>query len=115
MTAWMVRWGPLAVVVLPVLPLLLAQGPSTGKRYALLVGVNQYQHDKLKPLAFAEADVTDLASLLRRASYEVTLLTGSAPARDRLPTKANIERQLRAMLRQCTKGDTALVALAGHG
>ncbi len=107
---------PLMALTLLGLPLLLlAQGPA-GKRYALLVGINRYRNDRLRPLDYAEADASELAQLLRQAGYEVTLLTGSAKADDQLPTKSNIERQLHRVLRQCRdKDDMALVALAGHG
>lgn len=46
----------------------LAQDRAAPKRYALLVGVNQYEHAEMNrpdPLRFAEADVTALAELLR--------------------------------------------------
>ena len=42
------------------LALVLVSAPGfaheAGKRYAVLVGVNDYDHVKLKPLKYAEAD-----------------------------------------------------------
>jgi formylglycine-generating enzyme required for sulfatase activity len=96
------------------LPLLWGQQPA-GKKYAVLVGVNRYQHPKLPSLSYAEADVTELAGVLKKAGYQVTLLTGTAPDAGLRPTRANIDKHLRAVLRGCKKGDTALLAFAGHG
>ena len=84
------------------------------KKYAVLVGVNGYQHEKLSRLAYAEADVTALGAILEQSGYRVTLLTGSS-ADERAPTKANVERQLKRVLAGCKRGDMVLVALAGHG
>ncbi len=103
-------WGIIAVLVFGTE--VIADEPKSNDRYALLVGVNEYEHNKLKPLHFAENDVTDLASVLKAAQYHVTLLTNKAELK---PTKANIEKQLRALLQKCKKGDTVLVALSGHG
>jgi formylglycine-generating enzyme required for sulfatase activity len=97
-----------------VLPVLLAQ-TTAPKRYAVLVGINRYEHDKLKPLQFAEADVKELKDVLTKADYEVTLLTGSAREDGLRPTKENIERHVHDVLRKCRRGDTALLAFAGHG
>jgi sulfatase modifying factor 1 len=93
---------------------LVAESPAA-RRYAVLVGINKYEHDKLPALAYAEADVTELAGILRKAGYEVTLLTGSTSDDAHRPTKAHIEKQIHDVLRQCRKGDTALLAFAGHG
>src|SRR4051812_629859 len=102
-------------LVLPALALpLLAQSPG-GQKYAVLVGINHYQHDRLRDLQYAEADATEMADVLKAAGYTVTLLTGSAKDADKQPTKANVEKHLHDALRLCKKGDTALVAFAGHG
>jgi formylglycine-generating enzyme required for sulfatase activity len=96
------------------LPLLLAQQPA-GRKYAFLVGVNEYQHERLRPLSYAEADVHALAKVLGPAGYQVTLLTGAADDAALRPTRENIEKQLKAVLGRCRKGDTVLMAFAGHG
>jgi hypothetical protein len=97
---------------------LLAQAPeAAGKRYALLVGVNQYHHAKLTPLKYAVNDVAELGKVLEAAGYEVTLLTDDAGKKDDklVPTKANIERHLHEQAHRCQKGDTFLLAFTGHG
>jgi formylglycine-generating enzyme required for sulfatase activity len=91
--------------------LLLAQ-PAKGRKYALLVGVKDYDHHKLAPLRYTENDVVELAKLLRPAGYDVTLLSDSAKVK---PTGANIKKALTALLAKKSRDDTVLVALAGHG
>jgi TPR repeat protein len=88
---------------------------GNGQKYAVLVGVNKYEHDKLRAMSYAEADVTALADLLKPAGYQVTLLTGAAREDGLWPTKKNIEGRLKAVLAGCKKGDTVLLAFAGHG
>jgi uncharacterized caspase-like protein len=85
---------------------------ARGKKYALLVGVKKYNHARLPDLYFTENDVTELAKLLRPAGYEVTLLTDSQGQK---PTAANIKAALAKLMKDRGKGDTVLVALAGHG
>jgi uncharacterized protein (TIGR03000 family) len=104
-------------VRLAVATILLLAGSVTaeGRRYAVLVGVNEYHHPKLTPLKWAENDAAGLAAVLGKAGYEVILLTGAATA-DRLkPTRANVEGRLGEVLKAARKGDTVVVALAGHG
>jgi len=98
----------------------LGQAVATPAKRALLIGINDYDHPSLRqpaPLKYAVKDVTDLASLLKQAGYEVVLMTetvGQANAK-LAPRKANIERELSAMSARCQRGDTFLLALAGHG
>jgi uncharacterized caspase-like protein len=96
------------------------KGPLTpaGQRYALLVGVRQYDKAQLTSLRYTENDVTDLAEVLRKAGYRrVVLLTqkrGADQARY-LPTAANVRRELKGLLEDRTEQDTVLLAFAGHG
>jgi hypothetical protein len=90
---------------------------TEAKRYAILVGVNQYQHARVSALSYAVNDVTDLAQVLENAGYEVRLLCDTTGKRDPqlAPTKENIEKQVKTTLQKCRKGDSVLVAFAGHG
>src|SRR3712207_3074718 len=96
-----------------------AQSPR-GKRYALLVGVNEYDHAKLPALRYTENDAEELAKVLRSKASgfdEVRVLTtarGKKDARD-APTAANIARAVDALVARKRQGDTVLVALSGHG
>jgi hypothetical protein len=56
---------------------LLSAAPEPGKKYALLVGINEYDHAKLPALKYAENDAADLAVVLRKAGYEVIVLSGA--------------------------------------
>jgi formylglycine-generating enzyme required for sulfatase activity len=96
--------------------LALAESPA-GKRYAILVGVKAYNHADLPDLEYTERDVEELEKLLKPAGYEVVLLTTAAGEKDeaRRPTLANIRKALAATLKDITKHDTVLIALAGHG
>src|SRR5262245_44240872 len=91
---------------------------KAGEKYALLVGVRNYDKNELRNLPYSEPDVTELADLLRMAGYErVTLLSqtrGSEDARY-LPTAENIWKSLKGLLRDKEKDDNILVAFAGHG
>ncbi|MFO0811165.1 MAG: LCCL domain-containing protein [Gemmataceae bacterium] len=95
-----------------------AQTP--GKKYALLVGVQDYQNE-LTALKFAEADMTALARVLIANGYlerDVILMTQARGVQqlDFLPTAANIRKQLDLLLRDYLReSDTVLVAFAGHG
>lgn len=63
-------------------------GAEEGKKYALLVGVKEYDHFKLSPLKYTENDVTELAQLLRPAGFDVSLLTDSEGAKPYPPLPA---------------------------
>jgi len=105
----------LAAAFLSMAPIASAEQPASTQRFALLAGVNEYEHDKLKALHFAENDVSALAVVLKAAKYQVTLLTGKADKAELKPTRANIEKQLALILQKCRKGDTVMVAFSGHG
>lgn len=94
-----------------------AASPPVGNRYAVVVGVKEYDHAKLKPLAFTENDATGLATELRKANYTVALLTDTAGAADarNAPTLTNVRKRLSTILARTKRNDTVLVALAGHG
>jgi formylglycine-generating enzyme required for sulfatase activity len=110
---------PAALAAIVALPL-AGQADKKGKKYAVLVGVKEYSHDKLPDLKYTENDVVELAELLGTQDggfTQVVLLTttrgkGSPAAQ---PTAANIRSALKKVLDKVTKHDTVLVALAGHG
>jgi formylglycine-generating enzyme required for sulfatase activity len=107
----------LAAAVLVVLGPAAAQ-PAKGEKVALLVGITEYDHSKLPNLQYAEADVEELADVLRQSGYSrIVLLTNRAGTKDNrlLPVRENIQRELAGLLAKRTKRDTLLVAFAGHG
>ncbi|MFL5329900.1 MAG: DUF6263 family protein [Gemmataceae bacterium] len=114
----MIRSASLLVAIITVTlggVLAFGQSAPAGKKYALLVGINDYQHERLPTLRYAERDVEELAKVLEPAGYAVTLLTGSQPAIGKRATKTNIDEQVKGILRQSAKGDVVVLAFAGHG
>src|SRR5262245_56937221 len=116
------------VKVLAAVGFLAAAGPALaqdkpkplGEKYALLVGVRQYGDNELRPLQFAEADVVQLAQVLRDSGFRteiVVLLTQARGAENHrfLPLAANIRKELRLLLKNRTRADSFVVAFAGHG
>jgi formylglycine-generating enzyme required for sulfatase activity len=91
-----------------------------GKKYALLVGVCQYDSSALQTLDYPENDVEELSKLLNRPAAgfaSVRVLTnkrGGKDSKDK-PTAANIRAALKELLKGKNSGDTVLLALAGHG
>ncbi|MCE9533118.1 MAG: SUMF1/EgtB/PvdO family nonheme iron enzyme [Planctomycetes bacterium] len=85
---------------------------AEGKKYALLVGVNEYDHGDLAKLDYAVNDAAKLADLLKKHEYDVSLLTDSTAGK---PTKMNIEAALDEILGKYKKNDTLIIAFAGHG
>jgi uncharacterized caspase-like protein len=97
-----------------------ARRPGGGQRFALLVGVRQYNSAELPDLKYTEADVEELAKVLLAAGYpaeNVVLLTGARAARDpqAAPTAARVRAELDRLLRDRQPDDLVLVAFAGHG
>jgi len=93
---------------------------NTGKKYALLVGVKQYEEGTgLRSLDYTEKDVADLGDVLEKQGYKVTVLTrfeSKKEDKDFLrPTARNIKQHLKRLVDDSKPGDTLLVALTGHG
>jgi TPR repeat protein len=110
--------GPAVVLMLASLAVPAgAQARAESNKYALLVGVKSYDHDRLGDLKYTERDVEELGAALGRIGFRVTVLSstrGNAKPEAK-PTIANIRGELKRILGAVTKHDTVLVALAGHG
>jgi TPR repeat protein len=108
----------LAVLSLPAPSSVVAQ--EKGKKYAVIVGVNAYDHAALSPLEYAENDAEELGRLLResRAGFaKIRVLTtarGKKNSED-APTGKNIRAALAELYQRKTRRDVVLVALSGHG
>src|ERR1700730_9850062 len=98
---------------------LLADEPEEGRRYALVVGVQNYEGTALGSLRYCDNDAAGLAEVLGKRGYHVTLMTRPEyKAKDRdelLPTADNIRDNLKAILLNRKRADTVLVAFSGHG
>jgi uncharacterized caspase-like protein len=89
-----------------------------GEKFALLVGVGEYEPTEFHNLPYAEADVADLAQVLRGSGYaedNIVLMTTASKRARFHPLAANVRKELRLLLEDRTADDTVLVALAGHG
>ncbi len=87
-----------------------------GRNYAVLIGINQCDDRRLKPLRYAEKDCFDFKELLARKSLsafapeDVRVLAGADA------TKDNIEEVLyRTLVTNAQSDDKVLVYFSGHG
>lgn len=96
---------------------LLGAAEARGGRFALVVGVNEYDHAALTPLDFAENDAEEMAKTLTAGGFRVTLLTTRQGKRDAAarPTTAVIHKAVAALLAERTRHDTVVLSLSGHG
>lgn len=91
-----------------------------GQLYALLIGVNNYTSDELRPLEYAVADVVGFRQLLtsktRLAADRCILLTSPQSEGSLTPTRSTtlqaLDRLARAPMRP---EDTFVLYFAGHG
>lgn len=94
--------------------------PAHASRYALLVGVTQYETPMLTPLRYTENDMEDMARVLSTRGFlksKITVLTGQEGRKDKSlrPTAANIETHIDQILGKVKQGDVVIVGFSGHG
>jgi formylglycine-generating enzyme required for sulfatase activity/uncharacterized caspase-like protein len=82
---------------------------TQGKKVAFLVGINQYQKPRFRPLQFAERDVEEMGKELKALGFDVTILSGDKA------TLKEIDDRVKALDRPLGAADLMLVMLAGHG
>ncbi len=92
--------------------------PGSAKRYALIIGVDQYADTQITTLGGASNDAKTLANaLIQYAGFpgeQVTLLASDQPA-ERQPTRGNILRRLSNMAAVIPSDGLLLISFAGHG
>jgi formylglycine-generating enzyme required for sulfatase activity len=92
--------------------------PAKNKRFALVIGVDEYQDTQISPLAGAANDAKALAdALVRYAGFpqdQVILLASDQPL-ERRPTRGNILRRLSNLRGLVPLDGLLLVSFAGHG
>jgi hypothetical protein len=92
--------------------------PSTAKRYAIVIGVDQYADTQITTLGGASNDAKALAkALVQYAGFpdeQVTLLASDQPE-ERQPTRGNILRRLSNLAAVIPKDGLLLLSFAGHG
>ncbi|HEX8181044.1 MAG TPA: caspase family protein [Pyrinomonadaceae bacterium] len=99
-------------------PANVAELPGKSKRWALVIGVDQYQDAQIGRLNGAANDARALGdALVRYAGFppdQVILLASDQPA-ERQPTRVNILRRLSNLSTLVPKDGLLLVSFAGHG
>ena len=92
--------------------------PAGSKRFALVVGVDEYQDTQITKLEGAGNDAKSIVeALVRYAGFpreQVILLTSDQPV-ERKPTRGNILRRLSNLRTAMPKDGLLLIAFAGHG
>ena len=91
----------------------------TSRRFALLIGVNEYPEENLlTTLPSAVKDMTDLAAALEKYAgfprENITLMTDDSP-KNLLPTRVNIQEQIAKIRDKLSQSDLLVVAFSGHG
>lgn len=95
---------------------LLAQATPDQRRWALLIGINEYT--EINPLTYAAADMISLRDRLIKGGFpadQVILMHDDATPKKYLPTKFNIEKQLELVLGLVDKCDVLVIGFSGHG
>lgn len=92
--------------------------PASAKRWALVIGVDNYTDPQISPLKGSDNDARMIADALTRYSGfpqdQVILLSTSQPI-ERQPTRVNILRRLANLSTTIPKDGLLLVSFAGHG
>ncbi|HKP85887.1 MAG TPA: tetratricopeptide repeat protein [Blastocatellia bacterium] len=92
--------------------------PGSAKRYALIIGVDQYNDAGISNLEGAANDARALEqALIKHAGFskeQVTLLTTDQPAALQ-PTRSNILSKLDYLLSAVSKDGLILISFSGHG
>lgn len=88
------------------------------RRFALIVGVNSYESPDFPALPGIDQDARRIQESLIRGGFQsenVRLLTPDAADSRLRPTRAAIQNQVDALLRQAGEKDLVMVMLIGHG
>lgn len=112
-----VAWGLWAGLAL--MGLLAAPLPGRAMTWAMLIGVEKYQHPDIGRAENAAADPELLAKTLDQrgnvdADKRIRVLNDRSKANLR-PTRGNITRLLSAFSQQGTKNDRLIIFFSGHG
>ena len=92
--------------------------PAYGKRWALVIGVDQYEDSNITPLRGAANDAHSLKqTLIKYAGFpsdQVIVLATGEPA-ERQPTRTNVLKRLSNLAGLVPKDGLLLISFAGHG
>ncbi|MCB1160452.1 MAG: caspase family protein [Leptospiraceae bacterium] len=94
---------------------------NAGKRFAIVIGINDYQDAGISDLSKARNDAIVMAEVLKTKGQfdEVYLMTDAVDPKGKdknlYPTRLNIEEKLDSVLRFATEEDMVLFFFSGHG
>jgi tetratricopeptide (TPR) repeat protein len=92
-----------------------AEPEPTGKTYAVVVGISDYQSPEIADLQYAAADAQAFVDWLLKvypdeiSPGDITLLT------DSLATSSRLDASLEWLMDKCKSGDRAYIYFSGHG
>lgn len=88
-----------------------------GKKYALLVGVNEYEDTNLEPLQYAVADIKLIQEKLLQIGFEPEdiKMYVSGNKVGSYPNKKTVEAGLNEILKEADENAQIFIAFAGHG
>jgi hypothetical protein len=87
-----------------------AEKLRTGKRYALVIGISDYQDEGIIDLTTAAHDAEEVGAMLEvYYGFEVTNLI------DEQATKRAIAREMNRLFQKVNEQDSVLIYFAGHG
>jgi hypothetical protein len=110
----MVRLLALLALLFP----LVAMRPAEpeGKRYALLIGVNEYEDTSIGSLRFAVADARGMATAFQKLGFSDTVVLASDASEPQgKPTRANVIDRLEQLSAILKPEDTFVFYFSGHG
>jgi formylglycine-generating enzyme required for sulfatase activity len=93
--------------------------PKSQKRWALIIGVDRYEDDKIPPLSAAVNDAKAIAIALERhagfSEKQIILLCSDQQLRELQPTRSNILGQLFKLSGLVPKDGLFMFVFVGHG
>lgn len=96
----------------------LVDPDQPGKRWAILIGINDYVDTSIADLTKARDDAKGMSALLnKKGEFDyIFTMTDNLDFRDPLfPTKANIESKINAVIDEAQPNDMVLLFFSGHG
>jgi formylglycine-generating enzyme len=89
---------------------------AAGKKYALVIGVQNYDPTQLTSLQHSEADAVAIGESLEKLGFDVIVMTRQASIPERVPATADdILTQIQRRIRDRDPDDTIVIMLSGHG
>lgn len=89
-----------------------------GKKYALLIGVNEYRSLYLNKLKKARTDAKYMGKILKDlGAFEITVMVDEDSLKNEklFPTKEKIENEIRKLIEKANEEDTIVIFFSGHG